>query len=115
MRPADIVGAISNEAGVPGEAIGDIDIYDEFSFVELPDQWIDIVRGALSRTTIRGQKTRARLADAEDLKPLLDDERPRPKDARAAIRRPEPAAPTYKGARGASKGFAARTDRREHR
>ena len=36
VRPADIVGAIANEAGVPGKAIGAIDIYDDFTFVELP-------------------------------------------------------------------------------
>ena len=82
VRPSDIVGAISNEAGIPGEAIGDIDIYDVFSFVEIPEQMVDIVRGALSRTTIRGQKTRARLVDADDVVPMLDDERTRPKDAR---------------------------------
>ena len=36
VRPGDIVGAIANEAGVPGKAIGSIDIYDDFTFVELP-------------------------------------------------------------------------------
>jgi ATP-dependent RNA helicase DeaD len=82
VRPADIVGAISNEAGIPGDAIGDIDIYDVFSFVELPASQVDLVRGALSRTTIRGQKTRARLASATDLQPLLEGERPRPSERR---------------------------------
>ncbi|MBA3823988.1 MAG: DEAD/DEAH box helicase, partial [Ktedonobacterales bacterium] len=62
VRPADIVGAISNEAGIPGDAIGDIDIYDMFSFVEIPEEMVDIVRGALSQATIRGQKPRVRVA-----------------------------------------------------
>ena len=39
VRPGDIVGAIANEAGVPGKAIGSIDIYDGFTFVELPSQY----------------------------------------------------------------------------
>ncbi|MCA8962509.1 MAG: DEAD/DEAH box helicase, partial [Planctomycetes bacterium] len=34
LRPADIVGAITNEAGVPGSAIGAIDIRDKVSFIE---------------------------------------------------------------------------------
>src|SRR5688572_24390135 len=36
VRPADIVGAIANEAGVPGKAIGAIDIYDDFTLVDVP-------------------------------------------------------------------------------
>ncbi len=43
VRPGDIVGAIANEAGVPGKAIGSIDIYDDFTFVELPSQFRDQV------------------------------------------------------------------------
>ena len=30
VRPADFVGAIANEAGVPGRAIGAIDLYERF-------------------------------------------------------------------------------------
>ncbi|HXH82626.1 MAG TPA: DbpA RNA binding domain-containing protein [Candidatus Tectomicrobia bacterium] len=33
VRPGDIVGAIANEADVPGEAIGAIDVHDRFTFV----------------------------------------------------------------------------------
>jgi ATP-dependent RNA helicase DeaD len=36
VRPADVVGAIANEAGLRGNEIGDIDLYDTFSFVEVP-------------------------------------------------------------------------------
>ncbi|GAC1363486.1 MAG: DEAD/DEAH box helicase [Herpetosiphon sp.] len=56
IRPADIVGAIANEAGIPGRAIGSIDLYDRFTFVEVPEQTIDRVMKALKRTTIRGRK-----------------------------------------------------------
>ncbi len=61
-RPADIVGAITNEANIPGEAIGDIDIYDTFSFVEVPEGMVEAVHTALNRTTIRGQAPQASLA-----------------------------------------------------
>jgi ATP-dependent RNA helicase DeaD len=56
VRPADIVGAIANEAGVPGRAIGAIDLYERFSFVEVPDGMSERVIKALKRTTIRGRK-----------------------------------------------------------
>lgn len=66
VRPSDIVGAIANEANVPGDEIGDIDIYDTFSFVEIPSRYADTVIGALSRATIRNQRPRARLALPDD-------------------------------------------------
>jgi ATP-dependent RNA helicase DeaD len=36
VAPKDIVGAIANEAGIPGKSIGHIKLYDEFSTVSLP-------------------------------------------------------------------------------
>ncbi len=56
VRPADIVGAIANEAGVPGRSVGAIDLYERFSFVEVPENMADRVIRALKRTTIRGRK-----------------------------------------------------------
>ena len=66
VRPADLVGAIANEANLPGDAIGDIDIYDAFSFVEVPEEDVDAVRTALNRTTIRGKPPKATLARPEE-------------------------------------------------
>ncbi len=56
VRPADIVGAIANEAHIPGRAIGAIELFDKFSFVEIPEQHQERVVRALKRTAIRGQK-----------------------------------------------------------
>lgn len=66
VRPADIVGTIANEAGIPGNVIGDIDIYDTFSFVEIPDSQVALVRGALSHSVIRGQKPRAQVVQMNE-------------------------------------------------
>jgi ATP-dependent RNA helicase DeaD len=65
VRPADIVGAIANEAGIPGRAIGAIELYDHFAFVEVPQQMAERVRKALSRTTIRGRRVEATMARPE--------------------------------------------------
>jgi len=62
VRPTDIVGAIANEADIPGDSIGEIDIYDAFAFVEVPDEAADRVLNALNTTTIRGKNPRATLA-----------------------------------------------------
>ena len=74
VRPADLVGAIANEAGLPGDAIGDIDIYDAFAFVEVPEESADSVRDALNRTTIRGNAPRATLARPQDEWNANDDD-----------------------------------------
>jgi ATP-dependent RNA helicase DeaD len=60
VRPKDIVGAIANEAGIPGHAIGAIEIGDTFSIVEVPEAAADKVIRALSRTTIKGQRVSAK-------------------------------------------------------
>ena len=56
VRPADIVGAIANEAGIPGRAIGAIELFERFSFVEVPDAQASKVIRALKNTTIRGRR-----------------------------------------------------------
>jgi ATP-dependent RNA helicase DeaD len=62
VRPADIVGAIANEAKVPGSAIGAIDIYDTHSFVDIPAQYLGQVMGRMDGATIRNQEARLRVA-----------------------------------------------------
>jgi ATP-dependent RNA helicase DeaD len=56
VRPADIVGAIANEAGLPGRAIGAIELFDRFSLVEVPSSQSSRVLRALKQTTIRGRR-----------------------------------------------------------
>jgi len=65
VRPADLVGAIANEAGVDARAVGAIEIADRFSIVEVPDDAADEIIGALRATTIRGRRVMVR-RDRED-------------------------------------------------
>ncbi len=60
IRPADLVGAIANEAGISSRAIGAIDIADGFSLVEIPSSEVNRVIQALRGTTIRGKKVTVR-------------------------------------------------------
>ncbi len=69
VRPGDIVGAIANEAGVPGKAIGAIDIYDNFTFVEVPAQYQAQILERMSRATLRGQPIEIRVARPEADRP----------------------------------------------
>jgi ATP-dependent RNA helicase DeaD len=56
MRPADIVGAIANEARVNPRSIGDIEIAEGYSLVELPARDVDHVIRSLRGATMRGRK-----------------------------------------------------------
>ena len=56
IRPADLVGAIANEAGLHGGQIGAIQVADGFSLVEVPSEAADHVIGALRAATIKGLK-----------------------------------------------------------
>jgi len=56
VRPGDLVGAITNEAGLQGKDVGAIQIADGFSLVEVPEAAAERVIGALRGATIRGQK-----------------------------------------------------------
>ena len=56
LRPADIVGAIANEAGLGGQAIGAIEIADRFALVEVPEDAADDVVAALNAASIRGRR-----------------------------------------------------------
>ena len=60
MRPGDLVGAITNEAGLRGGDIGAIQIADGFSLVEVPEAAADHVIRALRAATIKGQKVMVR-------------------------------------------------------
>ncbi|HXF64778.1 MAG TPA: DEAD/DEAH box helicase [Caldilineaceae bacterium] len=62
IRPTDIVGAIANEAGVPGRAIGAIDIYDRFAFVEVPAEYQEQVLASMAGAKIRNQRVSLRVA-----------------------------------------------------
>ncbi|MFY9329357.1 MAG: DEAD/DEAH box helicase [Georgfuchsia sp.] len=54
VTPKDIVGAIANEAGIESRYIGQIDLFDDFSTVELPVLPEDTVQ-LLQKTRLRGR------------------------------------------------------------
>ena len=56
IRPGDLVGAITNEAGVPGSVVGAIQIADDFALVDVRTTVAEAVAHALRGATIRGRK-----------------------------------------------------------
>jgi ATP-dependent RNA helicase DeaD len=62
IRPQDIVGAIANEAGIPGRSIGSIDIFDTYSFVEVPSEDTQRIIEALGQSGIKGKYVNVEVA-----------------------------------------------------
>ncbi len=60
IRPADIVGAITNEADIRSSELGAIEIRDRFALVEVPADRADQILKAMRATTLRGQKVLVR-------------------------------------------------------
>ena len=51
VSPNHIVGAIASETKIPGKLIGQIDMYDKFSFVEVPERDVEkVIRGMKGKT-----------------------------------------------------------------
>ncbi|AEA96853.1 DEAD/DEAH box helicase [Alteromonas mediterranea] len=59
-KPGNIVGAIANEANINSKHIGAIEIYDNFSTVDLPDGMPKETRDTLSGTRVAGQRLNIR-------------------------------------------------------
>jgi len=60
IRPADLVGAITGETGVPARALGAIEIADSFSLVSVPEELADEIIAGMKKATLRGQKVTIR-------------------------------------------------------
>jgi ATP-dependent RNA helicase DeaD len=60
IRPGDLVGAITGEAGIEARAIGAIEISDAFSLIEVPEALADEVIAALRGTKLRGMRVTVR-------------------------------------------------------
>ena len=56
VTPRDLVGAIANEAGIPGREIGGIEVSERFSLVEVPEALSRQVVEALRTARIKGRK-----------------------------------------------------------
>ena len=64
IRPNDIVGAIAGESGLSGKSIGGIDIFDNFSFVDVPHKDAEHVVRVMKNNTIKGRTVNMEISKA---------------------------------------------------
>ncbi len=65
VRPANIVGAIANEAGIESEFINNIVIRDDHTMVDLPEGMPDSIFKTLQKTRVAGKAIALELVEAE--------------------------------------------------
>jgi ATP-dependent RNA helicase DeaD len=92
IRPADVVGSIANEAGIPGSDIGPIEIRDDITYVTIPARHREVVLAKLGSARFRGKAVNLRVAGGEAPSrerksydrsaPRFDRERPSPRPSR---------------------------------
>ncbi len=64
IQPGDVVGVIASEAGIPGRAIGAIDIQKNQTFVDVNEMHVERVLKRMKSGTMRGRQVTLRRADA---------------------------------------------------
>lgn len=65
VTPRDILGAVAGECGIRGKEVGAIDLFDKYSFVEIPSRYKDVVLDAMNKTKIKGKKIIVEVSSAK--------------------------------------------------
>lgn len=56
VKPGDILGVIAGESGMPGNLVGAIDMFDKYTFVEVPREYGLEVLHAMKHAKIKGRE-----------------------------------------------------------
>lgn len=75
VSPKNILGAIAGETGIPGHLVGEIDIYDKFSFVEIPNDYVQQVIEVMNGNQIKGKRVSVEVAQDQKSSRGSDRER----------------------------------------
>ncbi len=65
VKAKDILGAIAGEANIPGKLVGAIDLYDKYTFVEVPKEHARAVLKAMKNVKIKGKAINIEPANAK--------------------------------------------------
>ncbi len=86
VKPGNIVGAIANEANIDSKHIGRIEIYDDYSVLDLPDSLSGELLDLLKNVWVAGQQLRIR----PDGEPIAAPAKPEKKKAPLPVSAPVP-------------------------
>ena len=60
LRPGDLLGALTAQGGIPGSAVGSIDLFDAYCYVAIENAYVTKALHQLGDRPIKGRKYRAR-------------------------------------------------------
>ncbi len=69
VRPGNIVGAVANEAGIEGNSIGPIQIYQSYTTIDLPQHLSTDVQEILREAWVSGRQLKMRPAGDDESRP----------------------------------------------
>ncbi|AKQ45660.1 RNA helicase [Rufibacter radiotolerans] len=69
LHPKDLVDILTNSTSIPGGKVGDIDLYDRFSFIEVPTEYTPEILERLSVTEINGMTVKFQKAEKKNMDP----------------------------------------------
>ncbi len=61
LRPGDLLGALTADGGIPGRAVGSIDLFDTCAYIAIENTFVSKAQKQLSTRPIKGRKFRARI------------------------------------------------------
>jgi len=61
LRPGDLLGALTAVGGIPGDAVGSIDMFDNYAYVAVKNAHVQKAQRQLNDRPIKGRKYRARV------------------------------------------------------
>jgi len=93
VKPGNIVGAIANEGGIDSKNIGRIEIYDDYSVLDMPDSLTADVLEHLAGIKVGGQQLRISRDNGDAAPSAAPAARPVPARAPAAAKAAPSAAP----------------------
>ncbi len=62
ISPANIVGAFAGESGIPGNTLGQINIFDKYTFVDVPTEYATTVLNRMEGASIKGKRVNVEIA-----------------------------------------------------
>ena len=65
VTPGDILGAVAGESGIPGRLVGSIDMYDGYTFVDVPAEYAEDVLNTMSHARIKGKHIHVEKANSK--------------------------------------------------
>jgi ATP-independent RNA helicase DbpA len=61
LRPGDLLGALTAQGGIPGDAVGSIDLFDSYAYIAIKNAHVQQAQKQLNDRPIKGRKYRARV------------------------------------------------------